>query len=188
MACKLTALKVDLRVARRKRTACSSRQDTRAQRSRAYRVGHAAEAQDRPYCLSVADPQFHRQRRTIPVRCAIAGQHVAEKFGATPFDIEDVFWSHRDERCTFDIMIEEFSLQTEPLLQLANIVRGADTNRHDLAPEAAGLPAASLGLSQIYDDDLEQLDAGMTLYDAFYRWARDASDEGHNWPSALNAS
>ncbi len=113
---------------------------------------------------------------------------VAEKFGATPFDVEDVFWSHRDERCTFDIMIEEFSLENEPLLQLANIVRGADTNQHDLAPEAAGLLAASLGLSQMYDDDLEQLDAGMTLYDAFYRWARDASDEGQNWPAALNAN
>jgi len=64
-------------------------------------------------------------------------------------------------------------------------VRGADTNRHDLAPEAAGLLAASLGLSRMYRDDLEQLEAGMLLYDAFYRWARDATDEGHAWPAAL---
>ena len=63
-----------------------------------------------------------------------------------PFDIEGVFWSHRGETCTFDTMIEEFGLATEPLLQLATIVRGADTGRPDLAPQAAGLLAASLGL------------------------------------------
>src|SRR6185295_5377375 len=86
---------------------------------------------------------------------------VADRFGAVPFDIEGVFWSHRGERCTFDVMVEEFALATEPLLRLATIVRGADTARPDLAPEAAGLLAASLGLSRLYADDLEQLDAGM---------------------------
>ena len=112
--------------------------------------------------------------------------NVAEKFDATPFDIEDVFWSHRDEHCTFDTMVEEFKLDIEALKHLATIVRGADTNRHDLAPEAAGLLAASLGLSRMYRDDLTQLDAGMGLYDAFYRWARDATDEGHDWPAAIS--
>ena len=114
--------------------------------------------------------------------------NVAERFEATPFDVEDVFWSHRGELCSFDVMIEEFALVTEPLQRLATIVRGADTNRHDLAPEAAGLLAASLGLSRMYRDDLEQLDAGMLLYDAFYRWARDAVDEGHDWPIATSRS
>ncbi len=110
--------------------------------------------------------------------------NVAEKFNATPFDVEDVFWSHRGEKCTFDTMVEEFGLSgIEPLKTLATMVRGADTNRHDLAPECAGLMAASLGLSRMYRDDLAQLDAGMGLYDAFYRWARDAQDEGHDWPA-----
>jgi len=108
---------------------------------------------------------------------------VAERFGATPFDIDGVFWSHRDELCTFDVMIEEFGLASDPLLRLATIVRGADTSRHDLAPEAAGLLAASLGLSRMYREDLAQLDAAMGLYDAFYRWARDATTETHNWPA-----
>ncbi|WP_422037953.1 chromate resistance protein ChrB domain-containing protein [Roseibium sp.] len=108
---------------------------------------------------------------------------VAEKFGATPFDVENAFWSHRDDRCSFDTMLEEFQLQSAPLSRLATIVRAADTNRHDLAPEAAGLLAASLGLSRMYKDDLRQLEAGMGLYDAFYRWARDATDEGHDWPT-----
>ena len=107
---------------------------------------------------------------------------VGEKFNATPFDVEDVFWSHRGDRCTFDTMLEEFCLETTALKQLATIVRGADTNRHELAPQSAGLLAASLGLSRMYRDDLEQIDAGMLLYDAFYRWVRDANDEGHDWP------
>jgi hypothetical protein len=108
---------------------------------------------------------------------------VAERFDAAPFDIEGVNWSHRGEKCTFDIMVEEFGLATAPLLRLATLVRGADTARLDLAPEAAGLLAASLGLSRMYSDDLEQLEAGMAVYDAFYRWAREASDETHNWPT-----
>jgi hypothetical protein len=108
---------------------------------------------------------------------------VGERFGAAPFDIEDTFWSHRGENCTFDTMIEEFGLATEPLARLATIVRGADTGRPDLAPEAPGLLAASLGLSRMHSDDLEQLDAGMLLYDALYRWCRDATEETHNWPT-----
>ncbi len=108
---------------------------------------------------------------------------VGEYFRAAPFDIENTFWSHRGERCTFDVMIEEFGLATPPLLRLATIVRAADTSRLDLCPEAPGLLAASLGLSRMYDDDLKQLEAGITLYDAFYRWCRDATNETHNWPT-----
>jgi rhodanese-related sulfurtransferase len=107
---------------------------------------------------------------------------VAERFAATPFDVEGVFWSHRGELCTFDVMVEELALDTPPLRHLARIVRGADTARLDLEPEAAGLLAASLGLSRLHADDLAQLEAGMTLYDAFYRWCRDATAETHNWP------
>ena len=108
---------------------------------------------------------------------------VADRFGATPFDIEGVFWSHRGDLCTFDVMLDEFALHTPALDRLALIVRGADTARPDLVPEAAGLLAASLGLSRMHRDDLAQLDAGMALYDAFYRWARDAADETHHWPN-----
>jgi rhodanese-related sulfurtransferase len=108
---------------------------------------------------------------------------VAERFEATPFDIEHVFWSHRGELCTFDVMVTEFGLSTPPLQRLATMVRAADTARLDLSPEAPGLLAASLGLSRMYDDDLEQLSAGILLYDAFYRWCRDATNETHNWPT-----
>lgn len=108
---------------------------------------------------------------------------VADRFRATPFDIEGIFWSHRGETCTFDVMLEEFGLHAEALDRLAVIVRAADTAALDLAPQAAGLLAASLGFSRMYRDDLAQLDATMALYDAFYRWARDAVGETHNWPT-----
>ena len=107
---------------------------------------------------------------------------VADRFAAVPFDIEGVFWSHRGDRCSFDTMIEEFGLRVEALDRLALIVRGADTARLDLVPQAAGFLAASLGLSRMFRDDLEQLEAGMLFYDAFFRWCRDATDETHNWP------
>lgn len=111
-------------------------------------------------------------------------QGVAERFGAMPYDIEGTFWSHRDDLCTFDVLLAEFGLSTPGLDRLALIVRGADTARLNLAPECAGLLAASLGLSRMYSDDLAQLEAGIAIYDAFYRWARDAVDEQHNWPTS----
>ncbi|MEN3747679.1 chromate resistance protein ChrB domain-containing protein [Sphingomonas sp. HF-S3] len=111
---------------------------------------------------------------------------VARDAGATPFDVahEDVFWSHRGDRCTFDLMVDAFGLGAFPgLVHLAAIVRGADTGKPDLVPEAAGLLALSLGLSRMHGDDHEQLDAGMPFYDALYRWCRDARAETHDWAS-----
>jgi rhodanese-related sulfurtransferase len=111
---------------------------------------------------------------------------VADRFRATPFDIEgEFFWSHRGDLCTFDVMVEEFGLHSPALDRLALIVRAADTARLELAPQAAGLLAASLGLSRMHKDDLVQLDASFPLYDAFYRWARDAAGETHNWPTPM---
>jgi len=91
-------------------------------------------------------------------------QGVADRYGATPFDMpslsgESGARTHRGDLCTFDVMVEEFGLATDALLRLAAIVRGADTDRHELAPEAAGLMAASLGLARMYRDDLQQIKA-----------------------------
>ena len=109
---------------------------------------------------------------------------VAERFGATPFDVDGVHWSHRGDLCTFDVMVELFGLTGVPALdRLALIVRGADTARPELAPQCAGLLAISLGLSRMHADDLQQLEAGMPLYDAFFRWCRDAVEETHDWVS-----
>ena len=108
---------------------------------------------------------------------------VADRFDAIPFDIEGVTISHRGELCSFDALLDDFHLHTEALDRLALVVRAADTDRHDLAPQAAGLLALSVGLSRMFREDLEQLEAGMRMYDALYRWARDGHEEGHDWPA-----
>ena len=111
--------------------------------------------------------------------------NVARESGGVPFDIKNVELSHEGERCTFDTMLKLFGLEVEPsLARLALIVRGADTARPDLAPEAAGLHAVSLGLSALAgDDDHCLLERGFMIYDALFAWLRFAADERHNWPA-----
>jgi hypothetical protein len=108
---------------------------------------------------------------------------VAARFDAIPYDIEGVTVSHRGDECSFDALLDDFDLHCAPLDRLATVIRAADTDRHDLAPQAAGLLALSVGLSRMFREDLQQLEAGMTLYDALYRWARDGHEEGHDWPA-----
>lgn len=103
---------------------------------------------------------------------------VAERYGATPFDIADVALSHHGDNCTFDAMLDRFALQSDALDRMAAVIRAADTGRDDV-PQAAGLLAVSVGLSRMYKDDHAQLDAAMPIYDALYRWARDAASETH---------
>jgi rhodanese-related sulfurtransferase len=112
---------------------------------------------------------------------------VAERFNAIPYDVEGVTFSHRGDLCSFDALLDDFQLHTPALDRMALVIRGADTDRHDLAPQATGLLALSVGLSRMYRDDLAQLEAGMALYDALYRWARDGHEEGHDWPTGRSA-
>jgi len=107
---------------------------------------------------------------------------VADRFNAIPFDTDIQPWTHVGAFCTFDTMVKRFGLAHEALDRLALVVRAADTDSHDLAPQAAGLLAISTGLSRQYKDDTQQLEAGLHIYDALYRWARDAFSEGHDWP------
>lgn len=110
---------------------------------------------------------------------------VARETGAVPFDIKDVELSHEGERCSFDTMLRLFGLEgDESLARLALIVRGADTARHDLAPEASGLHAIALGMSALAgDDDHGLLRQGFVVYDALFAWLRFAAGERHNWPA-----
>jgi hypothetical protein len=111
----------------------------------------------------------------------------AKETGATPYDIPgaDPF-SHVGELCSFDAFIKHYDLDDPALQRLAVIVRGADTARHDLAPEASGLHAISMGLSANIPDDHAMLEQGMVIYDALYAWCG-ASGEIHNWTSAKAA-
>ncbi len=112
-------------------------------------------------------------------------KETANEVGGIPFDIEGVELGHEGPRCSFDTMLKLFGLEGEPHLdRLALIVRGADTARHDLAPEASGLHAVSLGLSALAgDDDHGLLRHGFMVYDALFAWLRHAAAERHNWPA-----
>ncbi len=105
----------------------------------------------------------------------------AAALNAIPFDIPTVEYSHDGEYCTFDKIIKKHELTDPALLQLAVIVRGADTDRFELAPQAAGLWAISAGLSHNIKDDQEMLAIGMKIYDALYSWARYVQEERHTW-------
>ena len=106
---------------------------------------------------------------------------VARDSGAIPFDVEGVELSHVGPSCSFDAFLEKYDLRDPALADLALIVRGADTNRLDLAPQCPGLLAISLGLSRLFADDHEQLRHGFVIYDALYAWLREARDERHDW-------
>ena len=108
---------------------------------------------------------------------------VAGKTDAVPYDIEGVQFAHEGERCSFDTLLRIFDIQDRALDQLAAIVRGADTSRHDLAPQCGGLFAISLGLSANFPNDHEMLAHGMVMYDALYTWCRSLQHETHNWPA-----
>ena len=107
---------------------------------------------------------------------------VAKEKEAVPYDVPDVHFTHDGELCSFDAFIKHYGLGGDPALQkLAQIVRGADTGKHELARQAPGLMAVSLGLSRIFPDDHEMLKHGMVLYDALYSWSKDGQDEIHTW-------
>jgi hypothetical protein len=109
----------------------------------------------------------------------------AAELDAIPYDVDGVELTHRGERDSFDAILDDFGLRDPALDRLATIVRGADTARPDLAPEAAGLLAISLGISHLAGpDDHVALERGFMVYDALYAWARFAAGETHNWPSA----
>ncbi len=106
---------------------------------------------------------------------------VAQDTGATPFDVEGVELSHDGPKCSFDAFLVKYRLEDPQLAELATIVRGADTDRLALAPQAAGLLAISLGLSHNFTDDHEMLRQGFMVYDALYAWSRFVKSERHTW-------
>lgn len=109
----------------------------------------------------------------------------AQKQNAIPYDIPGAEYSHYGDQCTFDYIVKKHELKDDAVLQIAAIVRGADTHRFDIAEQAAGLWAISAGLSVNYKDDLEQLEIGLKLYDALYSWAKFAQSEIHTWNNKL---
>lgn len=110
---------------------------------------------------------------------------VAQAENAIPYDIPGVEFTHAGDKCSFDAFLEKYGLTDPALLQLACIVRGADTSRLDLTPQSSGLFAISLGLSACFADDHEMLEYGIVMYDALYAWCRTCQSEQRAWPPSM---
>jgi hypothetical protein len=106
---------------------------------------------------------------------------VAGETGAIPYDVPGVELTHHGERCSFDAILDRYALHDAALDTLALIVRGADTDRLDLAPQCAGLLAISLGMVKVIADDQALLAQGLVLYDALHAWCQEAAPERHTW-------
>ena len=146
---------------------------------RASTAGHAPPPEDRPHRLSWLIRRFIDPT----ARFCTPRQWKPSPTGSTQSRLTSMAWLLASgDRCSFDALLDDFH-HTDALARLATVIRGADTDRHDLAPQAAGLLALAVGLSRMFRDDLQQLEAGIALYDALYRWARDGHDEGHDWPA-----
>jgi hypothetical protein len=105
----------------------------------------------------------------------------AKELNAIPYDLTGVEYTHEGEFCTFDYIVKKHKINDPAVRQIAEIVRGADTDRFQLAPQAAGLWAISAGLSHNHKSDHEMLSIGMKIYDALYSWAKYVQDEKHTW-------
>lgn len=105
----------------------------------------------------------------------------AKELEAIPYDIPGAEYTHEGDYCTFDYIVKKHNTTDLAIQQIATIVRGADTDCFQLAPQAAGLWAISAGLSYNYKDDHEQLTIGMKIHDALYSWSKYVQDEKHTW-------
>ena len=111
---------------------------------------------------------------------------VAQETGAIPYDVPGVEFTHVGDGCSLDTFVSKYRLGGDPAIAtIAAIVRGADTDRHDLTPQSAGLLAISMGLRDVTPDDHEVLKHGFVIYDALYAWASRRKAETHNWPPAM---
>lgn len=97
---------------------------------------------------------------------------IAKKEPAIPFDVPNVEIGHHGAECSFDAIIRKYCLTDPALQKLAIIVRGADTEAKDLAPECRGLEAIAVGFRLVYADDHELLEREMPVYDALYAYCK----------------
>jgi AraC-like DNA-binding protein len=96
----------------------------------------------------------------------------AAELGAMPFDVPGVEFTHYGAGCTFDYFVKKYKIKDAAVETMAVIIRGADTDHHELSVQAPGLWAISAGLAFNYSNDQELLEQGMVLYDALYSWAK----------------
>ncbi len=106
---------------------------------------------------------------------------IALQSGAIPYDVPNVELTHDGELCSFDAFLKKYKLNDPALIELAKIVRAADTDTLNASPQAPGLLAITLGLSVNFLDDQEMLKQGLVVYDALYTWCQSLTAERHGW-------
>jgi len=97
---------------------------------------------------------------------------VAKEQNAIPFDVPAVELGHHGDKCSFDAIIAKYNLQDKALLELAKIVRGADTANRTLTPESPGLVAVAEGFRAITKDDFDNMNKQFSVYDALYEYCK----------------
>ena len=103
----------------------------------------------------------------------------SKELDAIPFDLPDVEYTHYGDECTFDYIIKKHKLTDPALKAMALIVRGADTDRHDIASQSSGLWAISAGIAENVKDDHKLLSKGIVIYDGLYTWAKKLQNVKH---------
>jgi len=98
-------------------------------------------------------------------------EEVVRKRNAIPYDAPDVELGHHGDKCSFDAIVEKYKITDPAVLELANIVRAADTDK-PVAAEGAGLDAVMTGISMLAKDDHEAIEKARLVYDAFYTYCR----------------
>jgi AraC-like DNA-binding protein len=104
---------------------------------------------------------------------------LSKMYNAIPFDVANVEYTHYGDECTFDYIVKKHKIKDTAIQTLSRIVRGADTDRHDIASQASGLWAISAGIAHNIKDDQELLAQGMIIYDGLYTWAKLLQNEKH---------
>ncbi|MCW3993273.1 MAG: chromate resistance protein [Candidatus Bathyarchaeota archaeon] len=97
---------------------------------------------------------------------------IAKTQGATPFDAPGVKLGHRNGKCSFETIIEEYKLEDPVLHELAKIVHSADTRDTELAPEGIGLSAIMTGARYNLKNDFEAVEKATYVYDALYTYCK----------------
>jgi len=124
---------------------------------------------DRTACPWLIKKFIDPQAEFIFVPSEKIGEIVKDQ-GATPFDAPGVKLGHRDGKCSFETIIDEYELKDPILHELAKIVHSADTRDTGLAPEGIGLSATMTGARFNVKDDFEAVEKAAYVYDALYSY------------------
>jgi hypothetical protein len=98
-------------------------------------------------------------------------EEVVKKKDAIPYDAPGVELGHHGDKCSFDAIVEKYRIEDPAVIELANIVRSADTDKPG-APEGAGLDAVMTGISMLSKDDYNAVEKAGAVYDAFYTYCK----------------